>query len=218
MLMQLRERVGVVIIPPSNRGDLSDPSLKRILRVLGFEKIVTLDSLERYDFQDGSITALPFSGEHCDLDVHSKHCALVEVKGRRIGLFIDSDAIDIDVYNRLVDRIRNPDIMFIGMECNGAPLSWLYGPLLSATASKKNDNSRRLSGANFAQAWRLTESIQPKRVFVYAMGQEPWMKHVMGLNYTPEAVQMQESNELVRRCVAEGIPAERLYMKMEMEI
>jgi L-ascorbate metabolism protein UlaG (beta-lactamase superfamily) len=215
ILMQLRDRVGAVLIPPHNHGDLSDPSLRRILKSLGFRTVVTLEPLESIPLTDGALTALPFSGEHSDLDVHSKQCALIELRGRRICLFIDTDAIDIDVYRRLERRLARPDMMFIGMECSGAPLSWLYGPLATRLISKKNDNSRRLSGANCARAWRLAEMLQPRTVHVYAMGQEPWMRSLMGLQYAEDSIQLRESANFIECCRSHGIMAQRLYQHMD---
>lgn len=218
VLMQLRDRVSNVLVPQNNRGTMEDPSAKRILKRLGFENITTLETLDGFDLPDGRITALPFSGEHADLDIASKQCFLVEIAGKRIGCFIDSDAIDPGTYARLADMLRDLDVMLVGMECNGAPLSWLYGPLTSRAISKRNDNSRRLSASNCERAWALTELIKPKRLFVYAMGQEPWMRSVMGLSYTPESIQLVESDELVRRCRGAGIPAQRLHLHMELAL
>jgi len=217
LLMQLRQRVGMVIIPPHNHGEPADPSLIRMLRNLGYRAIKTLEPLESFDLLDGSITALPFSGEHCDLDVHSKHCALVELRGRRIGVFVDSDAIDIDVYRRLSPRLRDLDVLFVGMECFGAPLSWLYGPLVSTPIPKRVDSSRRLSGANCSRARALVDLLRPNQVFVYAMGQEPWMRYLMGMNYTDDSIQISESSEFLRWCRSEAISADRLYLHFEQE-
>jgi hypothetical protein len=169
-----------------------------------------LEPLETFDLPGGKITALPFSGEHCDLDVHAKQCGLFELHGRKICLFVDSDAIDINTYLRLKPMLDEPDVMLVGMECNGAPLSWLYGPLIPGVISKRNDNSRRLSGADNQRAWQLAQAIRPKRAYVYAMGQEPWMKFLMGLNYAPDSIQLLESSAFVNSCQDAGITAERL--------
>ncbi|WP_332770536.1 MBL fold metallo-hydrolase [Phenylobacterium sp.] len=217
-LLRIRNRVGVVIIPPTNRGELSDPSMKSILKRMGFRSVITLDYLEPYDVPGGTITSLPFSGEHCDLDIHSKQCAIFELNGRRIATLVDSDAIDIDVYMRLVPLLSRLDLMFIGMECYGAPLSWLYGPLITGSLSRKNDNSRRLSGANAQNARRLTEALKPRNVFVYAMGQEPWMRSLMGLQYAEDSIQLAESSEYVDWCRSIGIPAERLLFEKEVHL
>jgi hypothetical protein len=189
-----------------------------MLRRLGYERIVTLAPLDQLSVPGGAITSLPFSGEHCDLDVHSKQCAQIDLNGRRIALFVDSDAIDLDVYRRIAERLHRPDLMFVGMECFGAPLTWLYGPLITNPTSKKNDDSRRLSGANCQRAARLVDLLQPGRVFVYAMGQEPWMRYLMGLNYAEDSIQLVESRAFNEHCQAAGIPAVRLDLKMEVEL
>lgn len=217
-LMYLRGRVGVVLIPPCNRGDLADPSLRLMLMSLGYTNVITLESMQSYVVGSAKITSLPFSGEHSDLDIHSKHCAQIEVSGRKICLLVDSDAIDIDVYKRISEVIRNPDVMFVGMECFGAPLSWLYSPLIRVPVSNKIDQSRRLSGANSQNAWKVVDLIKPKMVFVYAMGQEPWMKFLMGLNYTEDSIQLRESSAFLDQCRDAGLPAERLHLSKDIEL
>ncbi len=218
VLLQLRDRVGVVLVPRNNTGDLADPSMKRMLKRLGYQNVIALDSLDEFPLPEGLVRALPFSGEHCDLDVHSKQCFLLELKGRRICIFVDSDAIDLDVYRRITPTLAQADLVFIGMECFGAPLSWLYGPLMTRPASNRDDGSRRLSGANCHRAWNLMQEIRPKRAYVYAMGQEPWMRHQMGLNYKEESIQLKESSAFVDRCRGAGITSERLYGCFELEI
>jgi len=47
------------------------------------------------------------------------------------------------------------------------------------------------------------------------MGQEPWLSHVMGLNYSPESEQMIESNKFINECKAMGIESERPFGKKE---
>ena len=44
------------------------------------------------------------------------------------------------------------DMAFLGMECDGAPLTWLYQGLLTRPVTKKMSDSRKLSGSNAAQA------------------------------------------------------------------
>jgi hypothetical protein len=40
--------------------------------------------MESLDFENGSITALPFLGEHSDLNVHCKAAHLVRIGGRSL--------------------------------------------------------------------------------------------------------------------------------------
>jgi hypothetical protein len=92
----------------------------------------------------------------------------------------------------------------------------LYEPLLGQPVNRRNNESRRLSGANAERAWNVLGQIGAPRVFVYAMGQEPWMKYVMGLQYEPDSVQLTESAMFVERCTRAGIAAERLYISREL--
>jgi hypothetical protein len=106
--------------------------------------------------------------------------------------------------------------LFIGMECNGAPLTWLYAPLMGKPVNRRNNESRRLSGANCERATNVLQEIKAPHVYVYAMGQEPWMKYLMGLEYTPDAIQLTESAQFVAQCQAAGLVAERFFGSKEM--
>jgi L-ascorbate metabolism protein UlaG (beta-lactamase superfamily) len=209
-LIQLRQRIGCLIIPPCDRGNLADPSMRLMLQRLGFEKIVTLEQFSALPIFDGEILSVPFSGEHGDLDVASKHCILVRIVGQQILFMVDSDAIDPALLQRVAARVGPVDVTFLGMECCGAPVSWVYGPLFTQPLSRKNDQSRRFSGSNCDRAWIAINTLRCREVFVYAMGQEPWVKHLMGLEYEPDAIQLREAQRFVSRCNQAGIRAQCL--------
>jgi hypothetical protein len=130
----------------------------------------------------------------------------------------DSDAVDPMLSTRLAERIGPLDALFLGMECCGAPMSWLYGPLLTKPLTRKNDQSRRFSGSNCERAWSAVRALGSRRVFVYAMGQEPWMRHLMGLEYEPGSIQLMEAERLIQRCRNAGLPAERLNGCRELHL
>lgn len=211
VLLQLRSRVGSVVVPRNDRGSLPDPSVRLIMRELGFTAVHALEPFESLPVPGGEILALPFMGEHAGLDIMSKNSFAIRFKGRTCLFLVDSDAIEPALYRRLSRRIGKVDALFIGMECHGAPLTWLYGPLLPGAPSRRDDDSRRLSGSDCARAWGVIQELDCSRVFVYAMGQEPWLKHLMGLAYQPGSVQLTESDSFLDQCHADGIPAERLY-------
>jgi hypothetical protein len=110
------------------------------------------------------------------------------------------------------------DAIFLGMECDGAPLSWLYGPLLTKKIERAVDESRRLAGSNFDQAIDIVRRFNTKSVFVYAMGQEPWLGYIMSLKYTEQSRPIIESNRLIQECSEHGICAERLFGEKEILI
>lgn len=215
-LLQLRHRIGTILVPSSSNGNLQDPSLALMLRMLGFSDVRSLDMLEELLITGGRLVALPFLGEHSDLRIDSKTGWLVELGGRRIVFAADSRNLSPDLYRHLAPLVAPVDLLFIGMECDGAPLSWLYGPLLSRPIARTHDNARSLSGCDAAMAEDIVRRLGVRRVFVYAMGQEPWLNHVMCLRYTTESMPIIESDRLIKECRLRGIPADRLFSSYEM--
>ena len=219
MLLQIRHRTGCVVVPRNNSGSLSDPSLKLILRQLGFERIHVVDTFDRIPFADGAITSLPFPGEHVDLDIYSRHGVHIEIRGKRIVCLVDSDGWDAQLFRRIAHRIgKRLDALFIGMECQGAPLSWAYGPLLLKPLSRRSDESRRLSGLDSTRAWNVIHEFEASRILVYAMGQEPWLKYLMGLQYSPDSIQLREVARFLGHCREADIRAENLFVSKEIEL
>jgi len=209
-LIQLRRRVGRVLVPRNNPGSLADPAMKLILRRFGYTNVTVMDSLDRIEVPGGEIMALPFAGEHCGLAISSKLCALVRLGGRSLVFLVDSDGMDPLMYRRISHCFGDIDVLFLGMECHGAPLTWLYGPLLGKPISRREDESRRLNGTDCTRAWNLIQEFRPRRVFVYAMGQESWLKSIMGLEYGSDSIQILESNKLLALCHEVDLPAARL--------
>jgi hypothetical protein len=82
--------------------------------------------------------------------------------------------------------------------------------------SKDKDQSRRLRGCNFKEALDLVQRFRPKDLFVYAMGQEPWLNHIMSLKYTEESSPIIASNKLLEECREMKINAERLFGEKEI--
>jgi L-ascorbate metabolism protein UlaG (beta-lactamase superfamily) len=217
-LLQLRHKIGCVIVPKNNGGKLSDPSLKLALQSIGFRNVLEVDDMESIAVAGGAVTGLPFLGEHGDLDIRSKAAYLVRLKERSILCMADSNNIEPLVYEHIKDRIGNVDVLFLGMECDGAPLSWVYAPLLTRSLSRGMDQSRRLDGSNHEKAMGIVTSLNPARVFVYAMGQEPWLTYVTSIKYTDESRPIVESNKLVKECRARGIVADRLFGHCEIHL
>jgi L-ascorbate metabolism protein UlaG (beta-lactamase superfamily) len=215
-LLQLRHRIGCVVVPRSGGGALQDTSLKLTLESMGFSDVLELDELQTLKIDSGSVTGIPFLGEHSDLNVRSKLAYLVELKGQRLMFAADSCNVEPILYKHIRREFGEVRSLFVGMECDGAPLSWLYGPLLSRRLTRAQDESRRLSGSNCAQAIDIIDALGCKEVFVYAMGQEPWLNFIMSIKYTPESKPIVESNRLIEACRQRGILAERLFGEREM--
>ncbi len=215
-MLQIRPRVRNIIIPRGGGGALQDPSLKLVLERTGFRNVIELGEMEHLDLGDISIHGLPFIGEHGDLDIMTKLGYLVRIGSRSLMFVADSCNIEPRVYQHVRRATGGADALFIGMECDGAPLSWLYGPLMTRPVDRRMDESRRLNGSNFEQARPFIDIFGCSQVYVYAMGQEPWVSHISSLRYTPESRPIVESNRLIEHCHARGIAAERLFGEKEI--
>jgi len=215
-MLQLRHKIGTVVVPRNGSAGLQDPSLKMLLRQVGFTNVQEMDEMETLELGGVEITGLPFLGEHADLDIRTKlayHCRL----GAHTLLFAaDSCNIDPRLYEHLHDAIGDIDVAFIGMECDGAPLSWLYGPLLTRPLDRKMDQSRRLAGSNYERAADIINRFGCRTAYVYAMGQEPWLNYIMSVKYTDQSNPMIASNKLIADCRARGLDAERLFGEKEI--
>jgi len=109
-------------------------------------------------------------------------------------------------------------VLFIGMECDGAPLTWIYGSLFSRPIDRKMDRSRRLSGSDFESALDIVNRLKGKKAYVYAMGQEPWLGYLTSIKYTNESRPIVESDKLVEACNQQGTFCERLYGSKEIAV
>lgn len=211
-LLRIRHKVKNIVVPKSNSGALQDPSLKLMLRQIGFKNIIELEEMETLTFKDCSITGIPFLGEHSDLDVRSKLCHLVTFKdGYKMMFAADSCNIQPRIYQKIHEIVGDIDMIFLGMECEGAPLTWIYGPLMSYSLERDKDASRRLAGCDFEQSKALIDIFNPSTVFIYAMGMEPWLKYISSIKYTDESKPIVESNKVLEYCTANNIDSERLF-------
>jgi L-ascorbate metabolism protein UlaG (beta-lactamase superfamily) len=217
-LLQLRHKVGHVVVPKNSGGHLADPSLKLVLESAGFSNVYEIDELGVIKTADGAITSLPFLGEHGDLNIRSKTTYLVRLLGRSFLFCADSNAFEPRLYDHLASVVGPLDAAFVGMECDGAPMSWLYGPVLTAPIARRMDQSRRLDASDCERAMELVRRMRPRAVYVYAMGSEPWLTYLTSIHYTDESRPMVEARKLVQECQAQGVCAEMLFGKKQLEL
>ncbi|MGB0522921.1 MAG: MBL fold metallo-hydrolase [Flammeovirgaceae bacterium] len=215
-LLPLRHKVRNIVVPRTTGGSLQDPNLKLMFNHIGFDNIVEISEMESIKFEDCEITGIPFIGEHCDLNIQSKICHHVQSGGFSMLFVADSCNVAPQLYKHIQKQIGNVDIIFLGMECDGAPLTWLYGPLLTEEISRDQDNSRRLAGSNFEQGKALFDTFNPQELYVYAMGLEPWLEFISSIKYTDESRPIVASNKLVEYCIEKGAVAERLFGEKEL--
>jgi L-ascorbate metabolism protein UlaG (beta-lactamase superfamily) len=218
-LLSLRHRTRAIFVPRSSGGQLQDPSLKLTLDRLGFLGVRELSELESIDVDAGvRLTALPFLGEHADLDIRSKQIVLLSIEGRSLLVAADTRNVEPRLYERVHALVGDVDLLFLGMECDGAPLSWLYGPLFAEGVERGADQSRRLSGSDCEMAMDLVRRFRPRRAYVYAMGQEPWLMYLTGRAHAEGSMPMVESSRFLEECSKAGVAAERLFMRKDINL
>jgi len=215
-LMQLRHRIKNLIIPKNASGFLADPSLKLVLQQIGFNQVREIDEMEALEIDGGYIMSMPFLGEHGDLNVGTKSAYLLKLKGKSLYFAADSNNLETALYDHIHEVTGDLDVLFVGMECDGAPMSWLYGPLMTKPLLRKMDQTRRLDGSDSAKALEIVDRLRPSEVYVYAMGQEPWLTFLTSIKYKPESRPIVESDKLVAECRSRGLVAERLFGHKEL--
>jgi hypothetical protein len=157
-LLQLRHRIRHIVVPRNNGGALQDPSLRLSLERCGFRNVIDIGEMEEISLDHGSIKQkLLFAADSCN--------------------------VSPEMYRHVYGDVGNIDALFVGMECDGAPVSWIYGPLLTQRLERDKDHSRRLAGSNYDRALAIVDQFRCKEVYVYAMGQEPWLNYVMSIKY-----------------------------------
>jgi L-ascorbate metabolism protein UlaG (beta-lactamase superfamily) len=211
-LLQLRHKTGKVLVPKNSGGSIVDPSIKLMLQKIGFD-VMEFEDMESLRCPDGLIRAIPFLGEHADLNIRSKTAWYFEFAGQKVFSGADSSSLDERMYKRIQAIIGDVDLLFIGMECVGAPMSWLYGSLFTKPIPREVNESRRFNGSDCASAQKIVDIFKPSQVYIYALGMEPWFKYFMGVDYTEDARQITESGRLLDICKQNDVHADRLYAK-----
>jgi len=215
-LLPLRHKIRNIVVPRGGTSFLQDPSLKLLFNHIGFKNVIELGEMEKILFDDCCITGIPFTGEHGDLCITTKLCYHIRIDGFSLMFMADSNVIEPRLYDHVSKSIGKIDVIFLGMECDGAPLSWLYGPLLHGPLPRDKDATRRFSGCDFERAKALLDIFTPSEVYVYAMGQEPWIEFISSIKYTDQSNPIVQSGKLIGYCISSGILAERLFGEKEI--
>lgn len=214
-ILQIRFKVGKFVIPRDRQGNLADPSLCLILNHMGFKNLISVEEFQTITFKNIEIIGLPFLGEHCDVDITSKLGYCISIAERKILFLADSNNLEPYMYELIFKEIGNIDTVFIGMEHIGHTLTFQYGGLITIPIEKSIDESRRLAGSNYLKAINIIEQAKCKNAYVYSLGREPWLTHIMGINYNEKSPQIIHSKKFVKECKARGINSELLYCKKE---
>ena len=216
-LLQLRHRANAIVIPKNGGGAIQDPSFRLMLAAIGFRNIIELERLEPLGLPGGGeLMALPFLGEHGDLDIQSKAAYLLRFGACATLCAADSANVESALYDVLRPSLGEIDVLFLGMECVGAPLTTTYGGILLRPLSRSFDQERRTTGSDYAGAMGIIDRVRPKHVYIYAMGLEPWLGHLLPIEANRDARGVHDSDRVVAECRRRGIVASRPHCALEL--
>jgi L-ascorbate metabolism protein UlaG (beta-lactamase superfamily) len=215
-LLQLRHKIQTVVVGRNADGFPQDPSLELALRKLGFNDVLEVRDAQEIKLPGGAITAIPFLGEHNDLAIQSKQSFMIRFGKRSVLCIADSCNLDPHLYEHVFRLVGQPDTLFLGMETEGAPPSWVYGPLFPKALPRDLDQSRRARGCKIDEAAALVDDFAFNAAYVYAMGQEPWLNHILDNTFDEHSPSHIQSTQFVAHCKAKGIASEILYAQREI--
>ena len=217
-LLRLRPRIECLVVPKAYGVLFGDISLKLLAQRVGFKQVLELDTLESIPFQDGEIIGIPFLGEHGDL-AQGKIAYLVRAGKEQMLFAADSDCLDQQMYYRLRKIVGPIESVFVGTESVGAPLTWHNGSNFLRRPTREQNKTRRYHGCNAHRALQLLEAVKARRIYVYAMGKEPWFEHLLGFGTGEDSPQLKESRTLIARAGGRGFAvAERPFGRGEIYI
>ena len=215
-LLRLRHRIGTLIVPNNANAFYADFSLRLLAERLGFKQVREVECFDEVPFEGGRIVAVPFLGEHNDLP-SAKSAYLIQAGSKSVLFAADSNCLDEAVYEPLHELAGPVSILFAGMECVGAPLSWVYGPMLPIKPDHRHSQDRRSNGCNAEHALKLATAVRCERAFVYAVGREPWIKHILALSPSENDAYMKEINSFSESLKRDrGVEARLLFGKSEI--
>ena len=218
-LLQIRHLTEQVVVPRAGAGDLIDPSLRLALTALGFRAVYEMDDFDSHPVDGGSVVALPFFGEHSDLPVRAKSGYAVTLAGQTCVLAADSRCLEPRIYQAARQQLGPISALFIGMECEGSPMTTANRPYLPAALyTPEMSQSRRTKASDAAAAIAAVRALRPERAYVYAMGLEPWLSYMFGVPDQTRSYSLAQTELFIMDCTALGVPAELLCGSQLVEL
>jgi hypothetical protein len=185
-LLRLRRRIGCLLVPRAT-GVLWDYSLRAVSQRIGFRNVIEFDAFDSLTpAPDMEFVSIPFHGEHGELFA-AKTCWLVRVGTEQLLFAADSNTFDPRTYENVRKLTGDIQTVFIGTCCTGQSVE-TYNPLLfgwfergpQTSAMTEKFRTRLTDGADSAGAWSVVTALGAKRVYIYALGSEPWLLGYIG--------------------------------------
>ncbi|QLQ36507.1 MBL fold metallo-hydrolase [Micromonospora robiginosa] len=188
-LVQLRGRIGGVVVPRSSKGNIADPSLVLFLRHTGFP-VVEVDDFEEVAFPGGSVVATPYQDDGAGPDVRAKSTYVVKAAGATVFVGSGSGSAEPLLYRGIRDVAGPIDMAFLARDVSAPPQAWL-------DALPGHPGERRVEPAPAAdRAAAIVSGLDADEMWTYAPGAEPAVPGAIG--------------DIERWCAGRGILARQL--------
>lgn len=206
-LLRLRYRIGCLVVPRAS-GLLWDYSLKAVAQRIGFKNVVELDAFDSLTpSPDMEIVSIPFVGEHGEI-FSAKTCWMVRAGAERMLFAADAKTFDSHIYENVRAITGDVQTVFIGTAPLGQSVEKFYPALFGwfeprqqAASLEQKFKTRQTDGSHAAEAWSIVKSLGAKRLYIYALGWEPWLTGFLGPR---EQIVIDEANQLIETAFQAG--------------
>jgi L-ascorbate metabolism protein UlaG (beta-lactamase superfamily) len=198
-LLQLRSRLGAVVVPRSSRGSRHDPSIGLCLKALGFP-VVEVDDFDEVPFPGGTVTATPFLGGHADLPARARSTYFVRMAEAAFFVGAESSGVDPVLYRRLRRHVGAVDLAFFGTSAgDGSPTR------LGGSTPPRFDAE---------QAAAVVRELGADEAYVYVTDRESGPGPVVA-THDEDRYRRKQIDEFLDWCHDRGITAEHLFSRRE---
>ncbi|MEV7289392.1 MBL fold metallo-hydrolase [Streptomyces sp. NPDC093252] len=210
-LLQLRGRIGTIVVPRSLPGQ-DTPSTGLYLSRLGFPVVEATD-YDEFAFPGGRVVATPFLGERGLPDLRGESTYWVQLAGRSVFIGANSSGLDPLPYRCIRRQLGSTDYAFLAVGCDSAPLAWLHHPLL--TRGRSAGDPHRAPGWNAGQAAAIMRELGAGQVYVHPVGGRPAPAHLLSPIHPADPQQIQQIDGFMAWCADHGITAGHLLHQQE---
>jgi L-ascorbate metabolism protein UlaG (beta-lactamase superfamily) len=195
-LLQLRGRIGEIVVPSCGPDDPEDPSLGAYLSRLGFP-VVEADAYDEFAFTGGTVVATPFIEDgHGGRGAPGKSTYWVELAGRSIFIGAESSGADPVPYICIRQHLGPAHFAFLGMNCDGA-------------------TATRHCPSRAEQAAMITAELGAAEAYVYAISEDPWLGHVLATPRSGDTYLFREIDQFITWCADREIRTGHLLGQQE---
>jgi len=125
-LLQLRRRIGVIVVGRASGHGLTEVSMRNMLEHNGFTGVVELADLQTIEIGPARITAVPVLGKDGGVDTGTMMVPLVRLGGRVFMFATDAAPLTKEADDFVSADIDQVDVMFKRREYTDAATSLLY--------------------------------------------------------------------------------------------